>query len=126
MSLFANLLGNVAEVSAEDAQAEFAPILVDQEQVVKAFRLFRDMVVMTNLRLIIVNKQGLTGSKQFVKSIPYKSIKSFAKESAGFLDADAELSIWLTGEAQPLQWEFSSGVDINEVYRHLSYYVLRG
>jgi hypothetical protein len=46
------------------------------------------------------------------------------KEGAGILDLDAELVIWVTGEAQPLKYEFKKGVDINQVYALISRHIL--
>jgi hypothetical protein len=117
------MMGNVTEFPVEKAQEEYRQILIEGETVVKAFKLFRDQVVMTNSRLITLNKEGVTGKKQEMISIPYKSIKKFSKESAGLFDLDAELRIWLIGESEPIKWEFSRQVDINQVYMLLSYYV---
>jgi hypothetical protein len=124
MSLLQNLMGNATEILSDAAQNEFQPILVEGETVTKAFKLIRDQIVMTNLRLISINKQGVTGKKQEMTSIPYSSIKKFSKESAGHFDLDAELRIWLAGETEPCKWDFSRGVDINQVYQVLSHYVL--
>lgn len=126
MGLLSSFMGNVSEVSAAEAQEELRLILVSGETVAKAFHLFRDQVVMTNRRIITIDKQGTTGSKREVTSIPYGSIKKFSKETAGLFDLDAELRIWLTGEPEPLKWQFSKGVNINEVYALLSQFVLAG
>lgn len=88
-------MGHASEVSIEKITQEFAPILIEGERIEKAFKLIRDMFVFTNKRLILVEKQGLTGSKV--------DIKKFSKESAGILDMDAELRIWVTGESVPLK-----------------------
>lgn len=125
MSLIQQMLGNITEFAPEKAQTEFAPILASGEKVVKAFKLIRDQILLTNLRIITINKEGLTGSKHFTTSIPYRSIKTFAKESAGLFDLDAELRIWLIGESEPIKWEFSAGVNINEVYRVIAEYTLK-
>jgi hypothetical protein len=42
-------------------QRDYAPILVPGEQVVAAFRTVRDIVFLTNLRMALVDVQGLTG-----------------------------------------------------------------
>ena len=98
--------------------------MVNEEAVAKAFKLFRDLLIVTNLRLIVVDKQGLTGTKQEITSIPWKSIKKFSCENAGFLDGDGELKVWLTGEPLPMKWELSKAINIREVYAYLSHYVL--
>ena len=120
------LMGHASAVPVEKLAKEFEPILLDDERIEKAFRLVRDMMVFTNKRLIVVNKQGLTGSKTDYQSIPYSSIKMFSKESAGMLDFDAELKIWLTGEATPtIRQEFRKGENVNDAYKVLSRFVLK-
>ena len=46
---------------------------------------------------------GVTGSKVSYYSIPYKSIVSYEIETAGTLDLDAELKIYISGQAEPLK-----------------------
>jgi hypothetical protein len=53
------------------------------------------MFIFTNKRLILVEKQGVTGSKVDYQSIPYSSIKKFSKESGGIFYLDAELKFGL-------------------------------
>lgn len=124
MGLFNGLMGNASEYSVEKVQQELAPLLVDQEQVEKAFKVFRDGFVFTNKRLIMIDKQGVTGTKTEYLSIPYKSITRYARESAGIMDLDAELKIWVTGAHEPIIKKLSSDANINEVYSILSQHVL--
>jgi hypothetical protein len=124
MGLFNAILGNASEISIEAVSKEFQPILIDGENIEKAFRLIRDMFIFTNKRLIIVEKQ-LVGSKTDYLSIPYSSVIKFSKESAGILDLDAELKIWVKDESEPIKKQFGKGSDnINEVYRILGQHIL--
>ena len=125
MGLLNGLLGNAGEISIEKLQEEFQPLLVEGEQLEKAFKVIRDMWVFTNKRLILVDKQGLTGKKVDYQSIPYKSIIRFSKESVGMFDLDAELKIWLSGISQPIVKEFSKKANVNEVYQLMSYHILK-
>ena len=124
MGLMSGLLGNATEMSATEAQQELRPILLEGEVVEHAYKLIRDQIIFTSKGVITIDKQGLTGSKQNIRSIPYKSIKMVSKEGAGLLDLDAELVLWITGEAQPLKFEFKKGVDINAVYKLVCRYIL--
>lgn len=124
MSLLDGLLGNATEVSLDKLKKEFSPILIEEENLEKAYKLVRDMFVFTNKRLILIDKQGLTGSKVDFQSIPYSSIIRFSKESAGLFDLDAELKIWIRGESLPIKKEFRKNNNINEAYLILSKYVL--
>lgn len=124
MGLLNALMGNSSEVSSESIANEFAPILIEGETIVKSFKLIRDMFVFTNKRLILVDKQGLTGSKVDFMTIPYKSINYFSKRSASILDLDAEILIWVKGSETPIQKDFRKGENINDVYKTLSAFVL--
>ena len=124
MGLFNAILGNASEVTIENVSKEFEPILVEGEIIEKAFKLIKDMFIFTNKRLILVEKQ-LVGTKVDYMSIPYSSIQKFSKESAGILDLDAELKIWLRSEATPIVKQFGKGGNnINEVYQILSKHIL--
>ncbi len=125
MGLLDGLMGHATEVSLEKLQTEFSPILIDGEKLEKAYKLVRDMFVFTNKRVILIDKQGLTGSKVDFQSIPYSSIIKFSKESPGLLDLDAELKIWIRGESLPIKKEFKKNNNINEAYLILSKYVLK-
>ena len=125
MGLLDGLMGNASEVSNEKLQAEFASVLIEGEYLEKGFKVIRDTFVFTNKRLILVEKQGLTGSKAEYLSIPYRSIIRFSKESAGMLDLDAELKIWITGQTEPIRKEFKKDNNINLVYQLLSTHILK-
>ncbi|WP_294822053.1 PH domain-containing protein [uncultured Flavobacterium sp.] len=125
MGLFNAILGNASEVSIEKIRDEFKPILIQGENIEKAYKLIRDMFVFTNKRLILVDKQGITGSKVDYVSIPYANINKFSKESAGLLDLDAELKIWVRGESVPIKKQFGKDNNINEVYQLISQYILK-
>jgi len=125
MGIFNAILGNASEVNQSDIAKEFQPLLIDGENIIKAYKVIRDMFVFTNKRLILVEKQ-LVGTKADYLSVPYSSIKKFSKESAGILDLEAELKIWLNHEAAPIVKTFGKGGNnINEVYQLLSTYVLK-
>lgn len=124
MGLFNAIMGQASEVSVEKLSQEFLPILVTGEKIEKAYKVIRDMFVFTNKRLILVDKQGITGSKVDYMSIPYTSIIKFSKESAGIMDLDAELKIWVRGEAMPIKKQFGKDNNINEVYQILSQHIL--
>jgi type II secretory pathway component PulF len=60
MGLFSGLLGNAGAVDVAEVEAELASLLADGEQLEQAFKLLRDMIVFTNRRLILIDKQGIT------------------------------------------------------------------
>jgi hypothetical protein len=124
MGLLSGLLGLVTEVDGEALEKELSAILAPGEEFQKAYRLVRDLMIFTDRRLILVNKQGMTGKKAEWLTIPYRSISRFSKETAGHFDLDAELRIWIQGESQPIVQEFRKDSNIHEVYQVLSTWVL--
>jgi hypothetical protein len=125
MGLISGLLGHSSKADVTKLQEEFAPILIDGEELVAAYRIVRDMVVFTNKRLILVDKQGVTGSKTDYQTIPYERIVRFSKESAGIMDLEAELKIWTVGQPLPITKTFSRNQNVNEVYQLLSRAILK-
>ncbi|MEM5481414.1 PH domain-containing protein [Pseudoalteromonas fuliginea] len=124
MGLLSGLMGNASEVDDSDLEKVLANTLIDGEQVEKAYKVVRDMFIFTNKRLILIDKQGMTGSKMEMVSIAYSKITKFSKESAGHFDLDAELKIWVGSDPTPISKEFKSGDNINDVYRIISQYAL--
>lgn len=117
------LMGNASKVDNSKIQGEFQKVLAPGETVEHAYQLFRDYFVFTSKRLVMVDKQGLTGSKIEYHSIPYKSITNFSVETAGTFDLDAELKIWISGNPTPIQKQFNKQLSIYEVQAVLASYV---
>ena len=125
MGLLSALLGHAAEADVTDIEDQLEQILADDEQVERAFRLVRDLLIFTNRRFILVDRQGMTGRKTTYHSIPYRGITNFAVETAGHFDLEAELKIWISGTAEPIQRTFTRGSGILEVQKALATYVGR-
>lgn len=125
MGLFDGLMGNASEVSVREVEKDFANILAPTENVEKAYKLIRDMFIFTNKRLILVDRQGVTGKKVEYHSIPYKSITHFSIETAGNFDLDAELKIWISGTQLPVEKQFNKSLNIYELQSVLAEYVLK-
>ena len=125
MGLLDGMLGNASKVDPSKIQSEFAQILAPGERVEYAYQLLRDYFVFTDKRFVLVDKQGITGSKTEYHSIPYRSITHFSIETAGTFDLDAELKIWISGYQTPIQKQFNKKLSIYEVQSVLASYVLR-
>jgi Bacterial PH domain len=123
--LIDGVLGNASKVDNAEIQKEFARILAPGEKVEHAYQLIRDYFVFTDKRFVLVDKQGLTGSKMEYHSIPYKSITHFSIETGGTFDLDAELKIWISGTPLPILKKFNKKLSIYEVQAVLASYVLR-
>ena len=125
MGLISAITGNAAEVSAESVATELQPVLVPDEQIEKCFKLVRDLFVFTDRRLILIDKQGLTGKKVSYHTIPFRSISHFQVETAGRFDLESELRIFISGAAAPIQKTFGKGANIVDVQRTLAAAITR-
>ncbi|MFD0615985.1 MULTISPECIES: PH domain-containing protein [Paenibacillus] len=126
MGFLDGLLGNASAVSEKDVQEELQPILFPGETVDKAYKLIRDMFVFTDKRLILIDKQGVTGKKVEYMSLPYKSIARFSIETAGTFDLDAELKIWISSAVEPtVSKQFKKDSNVYDVQRILAEKVLK-
>jgi len=82
MGIFSSLLGNAGVANPEELKKDYGNLLIDGENIEVGFKLFRDVFIFTNKRLILVDKQGVTGSKVEYLSIAYKSISRFSVETS--------------------------------------------
>jgi len=126
MGLFSALLGNAGAVDQESLIKEYGKLLIEGESIELGFKLIRDTFIFTSKRLILVEKQGLTGSKIEYKSIIYKSISRFSIETAGTFDLEAELKIWVSSEVNPsIVKQFNKSVNVYDVQNVLAFHVLK-
>ncbi|AZQ09363.1 PH domain-containing protein [Shewanella khirikhana] len=118
------LMGNASEVDLAELTAELSPIMGDNEELQLAYKIVRDMFVFTNKRLILIDKQGMTGKKVSYHSIPYKAIVHFEVETAGTFDMDAELKLWISGQHDPLVKELKRGTDVVGIQKTIARFIL--
>ena len=126
--IFQGVLGNFNEESAESLSNEFGAYLMDGETVTTGFRLVRDVMLITNRRIISFDKQGATGQKMRVDSIYLESIYHVTAETAGFGMDDSELAIdyittpYLksnTAQYASKKFEFPKKYNVQDLYRLL-------
>ena len=114
------LLGHGSDLSATDVDAQLQGVLTTGETVSVAFKLVRDLIVFTDRRMILVDKQGLTGRKVSYLTIPYRAITSFSVENAGSFDLESELKVWVSGRAEPIQKTLRRGADIMAIQQAIA------
>ncbi|KPZ69695.1 MULTISPECIES: PH domain-containing protein [Shewanella] len=124
MGLFDAILGNSSEMDLTELQQELSPILADNESVHMGYKLIRDMFVFTDKRLILIDKQGMTGKKVSYHSVPYKSMTHFIVETAGTFDMDAELKIYISGTEHPIVKELKKGTDVVGIQKAIANFSL--
>ncbi|KAG5189522.1 bacterial Pleckstrin homology domain-containing protein [Tribonema minus] len=125
MGLLDMALGNCSAISADQAQREYAMLLAPGERIEQAFQDVRDRYLLTTTRFIFVDKKGLTGKKTEFVSIPYRSIRMFSVETAGTVDTDAELMIWVTGSELPRKLNFARGQNVFALQAQLAAHLMR-
>ncbi|MCQ2207682.1 MAG: PH domain-containing protein [Paludibacteraceae bacterium] len=123
MGILNMVMGNATEVDLKEIEKEFADILVPSETLECAYKVIRDKWVFTNKRLILLDVQGITGSRREYLSIPYKNIAYFSVETAGTLDDDSEFKIWIKGGGF-VKKEFSKRTNIKQIQMQLASHVL--
>ncbi len=125
MGILSSILGNAGTVANDKLTKDYSVLLIPEEEVILGFKLVRDTFIFTNKRLIIVDKQGITGKKTEYLSVGYNSISRFSIETAGTFDLDAELKIWISSEQNPsISKRFDKSVNVYEVQQVLAQYVL--
>jgi len=123
MGLLDKVLGNATTLDGTKLQDEIGPLLIDGEKIEMGFVVWRDIFAFTNKRLILVDKQGLTGKKIEYLCIPYYSIEAFSVETAGHFDRDAELKLWVRGRGL-IAKEIKKDIDLMSLTRTLSSHIL--
>ena len=125
MGLFDGIMGNATQLSDKSVEKELKDVLTADERIDLSFKLVRDLIVFTNKRLIIIDKQGVSGKKVEYKSIPYKSISRFSVETSGHFDLDAELKIWISSAELPAETlQFRKDKNITAIQQALASTVL--
>lgn len=106
-----------------DISGEITQLLIQDEELLAAFKGARDYVVFTNKRLIAVNVQGITGKKRDYTSLPYSKVQAFSVDTAGTFDLDAELDLWFSGLGK-VRLEFKGQVDVRALSQLVAAYIL--
>jgi hypothetical protein len=122
------LAANYSEESAEKLTKEYGMYLMTGETIIAGFKLIRDALIFTDKRVIITDKQEVTGLKITVISINLFSIIEVKMESSGLGFDDSELTFtyisspYLKGHQITYashRLEFPSNYDVQSLYRIL-------
>ena len=119
------------KVENEKAEPLVWPLLISDESIISTYKGLRDQVVFTNKRIISMNAQGITGTKQDYTSMPYSKIQVYSVETVGLGEklwygnmSDCELEPYFSGVGK-VKFEFRGESDIKEICKMISEYVLR-
>ena len=116
---------DLTPIETKHVIGEVDGLLINGEQILMAFRTVRDQLVFTNKRIISIDIQGITGKRRSFASMPYSKIQFFTIQTVGFLELvpDSELFIKFANGFSAT-FEFRGRVDIGEIGRMISEYVL--
>lgn len=121
-----NSVWNLKPIDAGMVRSEVNGLLIDGEVIVSAFKTIRDQLVFTNERIIAIDVQGITGARKSFSSLPYSKIQFFTIQTPGFAEFVADSELFLTfSSGFTAKFEFKGGVDIGQIGRMISDYVLR-
>ena len=119
-----NSVFKLMPINRNEMLAPINQFLIEGETVLDVFKTIRDQVVFTNKRIIAANVQGFTGKKVDYTSIPYSKIQTFSVETAGTIDLDCELVVYISGLGK-VRFEIRGSFDIVAFNRTISEFVLR-
>lgn len=102
------------KVDEKSVQKQLDALFIPGEEVKYSLRQIRDLIIVTNKRLMIVDKQGLTGRKKRIISYLLNRIVMFDVENSPFLDFESEVLIQFMGMKKPLSFKISKLTDVND------------
>lgn len=125
MGLLDTALGNAVEAQSDEVNAVIGAILVKGEKVSHAYVVgVRDLFLITSLRLILVDKTGITGKKMHIASHPWRTVLAWSMTTSGKLDFDCELILSMHNRMVPLVIKFPKKTDIKAIVKSISEHVL--
>ncbi len=125
MGLLSVVMGNAGVIELNQLKSDYGKLLATGEKIEAGYKVLRDTFIFTNLRLILVDIQGMTGKKIEYLSVPYGKITLFSVETAGHFDLDAELKIWIGSNPMPIVKKFDKNTNIYEMQSILANHVLK-
>ena len=81
-----------------------------------AVKTVRDAALFTDKKILICDKQGITGKKTEYYAIPYSKIVTYAIETAGHFDMDSEIKLFLTGGIE-IEMNFLRGKNMDQLLK---------
>ena len=116
---------NLTGIDEDKVKKEIENLMIEDEYIVGAFKTVRDQVVFTNMRIIAIDVQGVTGKRKEFTTLPYAKIQYFAITTPGVIELipDCELEIVFNNNFHA-KFDFKSNCDIVSLGRCISEYAL--
>jgi len=74
-----------------------ATVLLKDEHTELVLRTMRDRLVLTNYRMLAINKKGFFGIRKVLVTIPYVNVQAFHVEYPGWFSWTCHVYIWVAG-----------------------------
>lgn len=110
-------VGNPTEIGK--SRDKYENVLMNEEVVEMEFKGLRDGMLFTNIRMVVLNYQGITGKKVEVSSFPWKSVSAYSIENSGAIDLDAELKICGSGWGV-CEVSMTKGTNVREICQYIN------
>lgn len=125
ISFNSNSVWNLKPIGVDKVRGEVRGLLIGGEEVEMAFQTVRDQLIFTNKRIIAVDVQGITGKRKSFSIMPYSKIQYFSIQTPGLdeIIPDSKLFVMFSNSFIA-KFEFKGNVDIGEIGRMISEFVL--
>lgn len=97
-------------IAPRKVQEDYAHVLVDGEQVHYACKTIRDIFIVTDRRILNVDKKGVMGSKKDYQTMPFSKVSTFSVEFGGKIAGMVTVRLWTSG-ADPIEVTFHSSAN---------------
>lgn len=120
-----NSAWDLKPIDLGDVRSEVNGLLIGGEEMLCAFKTVRDQMIFTNKRIICIDVQGITGKRKSYSFLPYSKVQYYAVQTPGFMEIvpDSVMVIWFSN-GFTATFEFKGRVDIGELSRTISEYIL--
>lgn len=115
MSFINDMIGITIELDQKEMEEKISKFLLENEKLIKGYQIVRDVMILTDKRIIIVDYLGLRGKKIEYQMIPYHKINRLYIETPGNLDTDYTLKLFISGSLEPIEKQINKDVDIHEL-----------
>ncbi len=115
MNFIEEMIGVTIELNQEEMKEKIVKFLLEEEILLKGYQIIRDILILTDKRIIMVDYIGVRGRKVQYHMIPYQSINRFVIDSPGTLDTDYTLKLYIKGSLEPLEKQLKKNIDIYEL-----------
>lgn len=132
--LIQGALGNVSEISTEELSSDYSKYLFEGETIQTGYKLLRDVIIFTDIRILFVDRRGATGKKTSFKSIYLTHIIDVQMETPGPGIDDSELIVTYLENVNRTaheevfgteKFEFGKKMDIAPLYSSLGTLALK-